>query len=142
MEKKNSSDMWAPPSPRWFAASMTVKRPAFCSLPSLSVFYWAPRQTLNNCICSPDPWESNKQLIKKRRIMFISVLGFLFIAMLAPEIQGPLLQLDECSQLRVICAAQETRNILQDGIFGKIWVCLCEHLPFLYRALKSNSKDR
>lgn len=74
--------------------------------------------------------------------MFISVLGFLFIAMLAPEIQGPILQRDECSQLRVLCAAQEALNILQDGILRKIWVCFCEHLPFLYRALKSNSKDR
>lgn len=74
--------------------------------------------------------------------MFISVLRFLFIAVLAPEIQGPVLQRVECSQLRVLCAAQEMQNTLQGGILWKIWVHFCEHLPFLYRALKSNSKDR
>lgn len=52
--------------------------------------------------------------------MFISVLRFLFIAVLAPEIQGPILQCVECSQLRVLCAAQETQNIPRGGILGKI----------------------
>lgn len=52
--------------------------------------------------------------------MFISVLGFLFIVMLAPEILGPVLLHGEYSQLRVLCAAQEMLNTLQDGILGKI----------------------
>lgn len=84
----------------------------------------------------PRSWKRIVEL----RLFF--VLGFLLMGRLAPEIQGPILQCDEYSQLRVLCAAQETLNILQNAIFGKTWVCFCEHLPFLYRALKSNTKDR
>lgn len=132
--------------------AVTHGHPLFCSIndsKKLFVLCWVRQRSdehwgsgLNNCICLPDPWAANKELRKNCRITFIFVLGFLFIGRLAPEIQGQILQCGECSQLRVLCAAQETLNILQNGIFAMIWVCFCEHLPFLYRVLKSNSRDR
>lgn len=72
--------------------------------------------------------------------LHLFLLGFLFIGRLVPEIQYQILQLwwVQSAESALCCS----RTILQNGIFGKIWVRFCEHLPFLYRALKSNSKDR